>query len=306
MNCPKCGSLQLETSSECASCGIIFSRYRASEGPSFAVTSPVDDPRTAVLPPNVPDDDSLIRVPQWTVIVGVSLLVILGIKWTSNHQAARTEPTAATLNNQLNEINQKGIAARRNVERLERAHRERTREQITMPGYLTTLPPDLTKENTERLINAAEAMTVSSSVKFPKQFSKHLYSWTLQEYPALFAAVHAGLVEFDPPLESIYTSGRAAAPNFAQASETINVNLTLRGRTMRVNEGESFYVAELGPRRVATLGSASSTPGHASVAFTWQFEDELGNVLKTDPGPGTGFASFLKDGSWRVESMTVR
>jgi hypothetical protein len=274
------------------------------------MTSHTSDPADVALPKDSSSDD-VIRIPRWAVAAGVAFLVIMGIVWTSHRRTMR-EGDAAALNNLVNEIDQTGMKARRALEQ-ERRKRRAERSPVGVAGtlYVNTLPADLPESHAIWLIETSEVMRAPQSVTIPKQFAKHLYDWTLRQNPSLFAAVRDGFVEFDPPLESIYTDGRNSLPNFAAPSEMINVKLTSRGSMIGLNDGGNSYTASFGSRHVTTVIGASSTGDRANVQFRWAFAVDEGSSLIFDSETRnnfvrTGSASMVKEGSWRVESVRVR
>jgi hypothetical protein len=301
MNCPKCGAVQAEQRPDCATCGVIFVRFRALQertGPGMF------DPSAEAQLPTVSGIDGTIGIPQWAVAAGVALLIILGIAWTAHRRATRNA-NAAALDKEINGINQKG-----SIVKLAPQQRLAESRPAASTGQVNTLPSDLTEGDARRLIEEHASMATPLSYTLPKQFEKHLYAYMLERYPALFPAVRDGLVEFNPPLESIYTDGHRYPPNFAANSELIYVHLTASGLSQGIIDGGDSYVANLGSRRVTTIGSATSSPGLAQVQFGWTFTTAAGNTLGYDADARTftrtGSASFAKQGSWHVTSMTVR
>lgn len=105
MQCPKCSTEQPDSNVECAGCGIVFARWKATQErprPEAEVVRP--------LPPVIEPEPGERTIPRWVLAVAVVLLVFIGMKWTSARRAERAREKPQTLDAMLNDINQKGIA----------------------------------------------------------------------------------------------------------------------------------------------------------------------------------------------------
>jgi hypothetical protein len=315
IDCPKCGVPQAEGRGECVACGVLFDRYRASLDRDRSGSPSIYDPSLVPPVPEVSAHDDAIRLPRWAVGGAVALFVLFGILWTIHRHTTRKHDEDA-LNRQLDEINQRGMASRTAVRDrrqkrmmslgLDRQAEVRRAADAAVASLWAVLPQD----DARRMIEGTDAMKAALTVTLPKEFTKNLYNVYLERYPALFPAIRDGVVELDPPLQSIYHDPRPAPVDYRANTETIRVNLTSKGRTP-FNSGADGYIAAFGSRRIEAITGASSSGDHAYVQFTWTFPDEVGNALAFDRLTGRGFsltglAALVKEGTWRIESVTVR
>ncbi|HVT42764.1 MAG TPA: hypothetical protein VMT00_00060 [Thermoanaerobaculia bacterium] len=298
MNCPKCDAHQPDDAEECSSCGIIFARWRAS----------VERP----LPPAAFHDSAAGATTTIPIvpIIAVVLVVLVGLGWTMKRRSARaTTSPGAALDAQLNEINNAGLKDRQRLEE-ESARARRAayqKEASSLAASVVTFPEGLSSAQARSMIESCSAFQEQTTLTLPKTFSAHLYRFTLDRYPALFPAARDLLVEFQPPLPSIYTSGRSSPPNFAAHSETINVSLTSMGQLkMRTNDlGDEIEIV-LGPRQVVSVDSSQSSVHTAGVAFKWSYGDDVADTFQPPESEQRGSANFAKHGrNWQITQVSM-
>lgn len=107
MDCPKCSTPQADDHVECASCGIVFARWREIQDRARLASTPS---------PMMTGSEraSGLTIPLPVIFVVLVAIFTLGTAWTVHSKRARASSTGS-MDNLLNEINQKGIETRRNL-----------------------------------------------------------------------------------------------------------------------------------------------------------------------------------------------
>ena len=100
------------------------------------------------------------------------------------------------------------------------------------------------------MIEACSFFQERIKVDVPRQFQAGLYSLTLQNYPAMTAAIAEHLIEFDPPSFNSAMNARYL-PNPANPCDTITVKVTPAAYSkVDVSEDPTAYHFGLGRRRI--------------------------------------------------------
>lgn len=294
MQCPKCTQSVPDDAPECGACGIIFSRWheaRERRPSAFKAEFPASSEASGT------------RISTPLLIMLVLGFVFFGVLWTAHRRELKSKEPKVDI---LNEINNRGRAAREQQHEREQAELERARadrRQAELHRRPPGLPAGLSEQSVRNAANGCTAFAESLSVKLPKSFQRHLYDYTLETYPSLFLAVRDGFVSYDPPMD-IHGSGRNQPPNFAASSDFISVNLTGRGRSnLRVTELESEYSIDAGRRQVARIGEVSSSRLTSTVRFTWTYSDPGGAGLADIRNPH-GWMTWTRSGqTWNPSEL---
>ena len=102
--CPRCNWEPIPGENECASCGLVFAKWRA--------TQPQRERAPIVVEPT-----PTVTLPRWIIPVAIILFIVAGIAWTKHHQSARQREIERMQHEELDEINQRGIEQRKNMDR---------------------------------------------------------------------------------------------------------------------------------------------------------------------------------------------
>ena len=88
MLCPKCGATQADDRADCASCGIVFARWKPREQ------------RLVAPAPATPEKQP---IPLPFIVAGAVLLILAGLVWNKHRQAVRaSQPSTDEMINALN------------------------------------------------------------------------------------------------------------------------------------------------------------------------------------------------------------
>lgn len=288
MDCPKCGANQDAGREECSACGIVFARWQPRQ---------VRRPTLSSTPVEPPAPSSSVPVPL--VIVGAVILVIVGLMWTSHHQAARAKVNPDDI---LNEINNKGSNLRRQLREEQVAiQRAQARASMTANAITPKLPSDLDETQIAGLIESCSYFSDRITVDVPKKFQVNTYGFTLHDYPALPMAAVEHLIEFDPPSFNPSNAARYA-PNPAYPGDWVTVKIVPYAYSkVDVSEGDNVYHFGLGRRRISITRATPTSESAVNVGFTWGFDNNAGASLAPEREDRSGAAEIQKTVSgWSV------
>jgi hypothetical protein len=292
MNCPKCGAAQQASREECASCGVIFSRWQPRTTRPGQVPNPVDV------------DESSTGIPTWAVVAGVVLFVVFGLWWTKRHnEKVANANLQAAGDAQLDEINQKGNQARARLAQ-EAANAQRLEsERASRPRQAAPLPSDLDENAVRMMIQNCSHFQERVTVKIPKTFDRNQYRFVNHSYPAFLAAESEHLIEFDPPLHP----APGSLPDSGPVSDTINVRIVpfAYSKVEVIDAGETYEFG-LGRRVLENFSYLEPQSDSAVIAgFKWKYEQTSGNALGPESSHDGG-ADLKRTGSgWEARRIWV-
>jgi hypothetical protein len=282
MKCPKCAAECAEGRDECATCGIVFERWRlAQESRTLRPTAPlpVEPERT---------------IPRWVVIVALLFIVVTGTMWTKHRRDARAARNLRSEGmDMLNDINRKAVKQQNrraqelaNLDRREAARQaaaDRNREAVAWPeGFNERVARSVLERCTE-----FSAMT---DVKLPKRVPRQTYDWTLEEHPALARALKAGFVEVVDSDEYSQRDVRVTPVGLMQMSHYDN---------------GTEYVVRLGRRRVTEVSLVSADYDRAVFLYAWEREERAASTLIPLIHEPKGRVEVVRNGGrWRVVEAT--
>ena len=281
MECPKCSAVQAEGRDECASCGVVFARFRDAQ--VRAAFRPITQSQRQAVPAVAPSEER--SIPVWMIAVAAGIVLLLGMVWTSKRRAEReTQDLAAEGTAMLDEINSKGVQQRRRLQ--EEASRARPSWEASVAApRMRSAPVGLDPEQARIILDQCPGFVRMEYVELPKIVPDYGRGYTLEQYPALSAAEENNVVALE--------------------KEGGNYRVTLlpsmSGR-MQVSETGSNWVISVGRRRVKSVSQLYCNDATASGRFTYDFDDSFAARMLLRPGVNfEGNASFVKkDGSWRA------
>jgi hypothetical protein len=276
--------VQADGRTECASCGVVFSRLRDAQDRAFArrIT------QSQRQPVPVPEPSSGVTVSPWVIIVGVVLLAVIGASWTARRRADRERrDLAAEGNAMLDELNAKHNEQRRRL--AEKATKDQPKWESSLVGVQskTGAPPGLDAERAKTLLQQCSGFLSTQLVEIPKIIPDSSRGYALQQSPPLYAAENAGAVSLDHD----------------GSNYKVTQLPTVTGR-LQVSETERFYVINAGRRRVTSVTGLRGTETTATGSFAFEFDDTYAaSLLLRENYYFEGVAKFERTaGAWRAVS----
>lgn len=284
MDCPKCGASQDDGRDECASCGVVFARWRAAqERAQLRVGAP---PQTA------PESER--GIPAWAAIVALIVVVGLGVMWTVRRREARAshdpskelDAKVNAINNRINasRVREAQDAARSSVAAQEARIAQMHSEMADLPPAPAPWPSGLDESSARSMIQRCSGFTNLHEISIPKSFRRQDRVVMIRDVAPLEPAVRAGFLELVD--EGDFTYVRVLGPGWTGLQA--------------VDAGDSYKIS--GGRRVVKnvrLGIAGAST--VEVWFTWNYDRmDARDLFGTREEPH-GNAHFARTGSsWRA------
>ncbi|HEX2834015.1 MAG TPA: hypothetical protein VHW00_13470 [Thermoanaerobaculia bacterium] len=288
MDCPKCGAQQAEEREECASCGIVFDRWRRAQDEAELRRRNAQNAPLPVIEQGIP-------VPWWLIAVAVAAICVVGTMWTIRRREERAKIDYKALGKaQINQINKDGMKVRQRLsDEMERAERLRYEEEQRRSSELqyeaSTAPRQfsLTEGEVMTALFPCAELREQRIIRLPKEYNADYRSSTFESYPELLAAQRSRLL-----ITSVENG-------------IVRHTIGVTGGIIISDVGDHFEVP-LGQKRIDGVKDMTGDADRVTATFNWNYDQRVSAEVLLGVRSPTGKADFLRqNGVWRMTHATL-